>query len=139
MLSLDGMSVKTYSIDRQGPDAANLLKEQPYGDLLEGCRNGELDAVHAGPPCSSFSMVRHRPGGPPAVRNLEHIYGLPTNTPEQQKEADEGSLLSIRSTNLLGEQIQAQRRRQVPEAATLENPPGTWNPGFVIKSYVELC
>ena len=83
--------------------------------------------------------VRHRPGGPPAVRNLEHIYGLPTNTPEQQKEADEGSLLSIRSTNLLGEQIQAQRRRQVPEAATLENPPGTWNPGFVIKSYVELC
>ena len=29
LASLDGMSVKTYSIDRQGPDAANLLKEQP--------------------------------------------------------------------------------------------------------------
>ena len=125
LAALDGMSVKTYSFDRDGPGKEDFLKEQPYADLLESCRNGELDAVHAGPPCGSFSMVRHRPGGPPAVRNLEHIYGLPTNSPEQQKEADQGSLLSIRTTNLLGEQIQSQRRRQVPEAATLENPPGS--------------
>ena len=33
--------------------------------------------------------------------------------------------MAIRTTLLLGEIIQSQRRRKVPEAATLENPPGS--------------
>lgn len=59
------------------------------------------------------------------MRNLEWIYGLPSNSPAQQAEADAGSVLAIRTTLLLGEIIQSQRRRKVPEAATLENPPGS--------------
>eukprot|EP00435_Cladocopium_sp_Y103_P003941 s3474_g1.t1 len=38
-------------------------------------RAGEIDCGHAGFPCGSFSMVRHRPGGPPPVRDLQNIYG----------------------------------------------------------------
>ncbi|CAL1127083.1 unnamed protein product [Cladocopium goreaui] len=125
LASLDGITLKCYSFDLEGEHATDLMKEQPYGDILDNCRNGELDAGHAGPPCGSFSVVRHRPGGPPAVRNLEWIYGLPSNSPQQQAEADKGSLLAIRSTLLLSEIVQSQRRRKVPEAATLENPPGT--------------
>lgn len=125
LAALDGMTVKCYSFDLEGEHAADLMQEQPYGDVLDNCRNGELDAGHAGPPCGSFSIMRHKPGGPPAVRNLEWIYGLPSNTPRQQAEADRGSTLAIRTTLLLGEIIQSQRRRKVPEAATLENPPGS--------------
>lgn len=35
----------------EGEHAADWMKEQPYGDVLDNCRNGELDAGHAGPPC----------------------------------------------------------------------------------------
>ena len=125
LASIDGLTVKCYSLDLESDRPTDFLQEQPYGDILDSCRNGEVDAGHAGPPCGSFSIVRHRPGGPPPVRNLEWIYGLPSNTPQQQAEADKGSLLAIRSTQMLGEIIQSQRRRKVPEAATLENPPGS--------------
>ena len=125
LAGLDGISVKCYSLDLENDPPADFLKEQPYGDLLDSCRNGEVDAGHGGPPCGSFSMVRHRPGGPPPVRNLEWIYGLPSNSVQQQDEADRGSVLAIRTTQMLGEIIQSQRRRKVPEAATLENPPGS--------------
>ena len=54
------MTVKSYSFDLYGEHAADLMQEQPYGDVLDNCRNGELDAGHAGPPCGSFSIVRHR-------------------------------------------------------------------------------
>ena len=125
LAGLDGITVKCYSLDLDNDPPSDFLQEQPYGDILDSCRNGEVDAGHAGPPCGSFSVVRHRPGGPPPVRNLEWIYGLPSNSTAQQAEADRGSLLAIRSTQMLGEIIQSQRRRKVPEAATLENPPGT--------------
>ena len=55
------------------------------------------------------------------MRNLEWIYALPSNTPEQD-EADRGSVLAIRTTRILGELLQSKRRRRVLEAATMENP-----------------
>ena len=80
---------------------------------------------HGGFPCGSFSMVRYKPGGPPPVRSLAHMYGLPTNSPAQQAEADRGTLLACRALQVWGETIQSQRLRQVPDLATLENPPGS--------------
>lgn len=47
-----------------------------------------------------LAIVRHLPGGPPAVRNLEWIYGPPSNSPAQQAEADAVSVLAIRTTLL---------------------------------------
>lgn len=41
------------------------------------------------------------------MRNLEWIYGLPSNSPQQQAEADRGSLLATRSIQMLkGDQSQ---------------------------------
>lgn len=67
------------------------------------------------PPSGSFWAAKQHPDGPYAVRNLEWIYGLPSNTKEQQGMADQGSLLVIRSVQLLGRVIQSQRRRRVPD------------------------
>ena len=57
------------------------------------------------------------------------IYDLPANTPEQQGEADEGTLMAVRSAWLHEEQVTSCRQRAVPEISTLENPPGSENSG----------
>ena len=63
------------------------------------------------------------------VRSAAHIYGLPGNTPMQQKEADEGTLMATRSAWLHQKQIETCKRRAVPEVSTVENPPGAENTG----------
>ena len=119
------IKLKVMSLDRDR-DGMDLTAEQPFGDLLDMARTGQFDRCHAGFPCGSFSRVRYRQGsGPPPVRSLEFIYGLPTNNPRQQGEADRGSLLAIRSTQVTAEVLQCQRHRKVPECGTLENPPGS--------------
>ena len=96
LASIDGMTVKCYSLDLE----SDLLQEQPYTETSWTAAGTEkwTPGMH-----DSFSMVRYRPGGPPAVRNLEWIYGLPSNSPQQPAEADRGSLLAIRSIQMLGE------------------------------------
>ena len=59
------------------------------------------------------------------ARSKTEIYGLSSNDASRQKQADDGTLLATRSSSLVGEIILAQRRRKVPEAGSLENPPGT--------------
>ena len=63
--------------------------------------------------------------GPPPVRSLQHIYGLPSNSPEEQQQADVGTLLASRSVEIIGTILKDQRKRRVPQAGTLENPPGS--------------
>ena len=104
-----------------------MLADQPYQDILRDAEKGDFDASHAGYPGGSFSRVRYvdTPDMPGPVRSLQHIYGLPTNSAKQQKEADRGTIMCVRSLNITAEVIQSQRKRGVPEAATLENPPGS--------------
>ena len=123
----EAINVHVTSVDRAGSNCVDLSKDQPFGEILDDVRGGLFDGGHAGFPCGSFSMVRHRPGGPPPVRSLAHIYGLPTNNPSQQREADNGTVLAIRSLQVISELIQAQRLRKVPDCGTLENPPGSDN------------
>eukprot|EP00435_Cladocopium_sp_Y103_P036989 s818_g9.t1 len=124
MAELQGIKVKVYSLDRE--QGIDLAAQQPFGDMLDLARTGEVDASHSGFPCGSFSRARYREGsGPPPVRSSQWIYGLPTNTVGQQREADLGSLLAIRSVQLTSDVIQSQRLRKTPDCATLENPPGS--------------
>ena len=81
--------------------------------------------VHTlGFPCSTFSRLRFReqPGMPGPVRDLEHMRGLPSNTPAQQKEADVGWLLAARSATFMDAVRCSARERSVQAVATLENP-----------------
>eukprot|EP00435_Cladocopium_sp_Y103_P058389 s307_g20.t1 len=127
LAKLDGMNVEVRSFDRNSSMyAVDLSKEQPFNDILDAARGGLIDGTHAGFPCGSFSRARYNQGhGPPPVRSLECIYGLVTNDERQQKEADVGSLLAIRSIQVTAEVLQTQRKRRVPECGTLENPPGS--------------
>ena len=68
---------------KHGGVADDITKDKVYDDLLRRCRIGEFLAVLAAPPCSTFSVSRFfaasdsDDGGPPPVRDAEHIYGLP--------------------------------------------------------------
>ena len=121
----ENIRVGITSIDRDGNHGFDLKADHLFGDIMDDIRGGLYDGAHAGFPCGSFSMVRYRAGGPLPVRSLSHIFGLPTNTDKQQEEADRGTILACRSLQAIGEQVHSQRLRQVPDAATLENPPGS--------------
>ena len=124
MAGLQGINVRVIALDKL--TGTDLGAPQPFHDFLDLARTGNVDAGHAGFPCGSFSRARYREGsGPPPVRSLQWIYGLPTNDERQQAEADLGSLLAIRSTQFTGDLLQSQRLRRVPECGTLENPPGS--------------
>lgn len=70
-----------------------------YDKIDQSIEKGEWDGFHSGFPCGGFSRVRWREteGGPPPVRSAAHIYGLPGNTRQQQKEADDGTLMATSS------------------------------------------
>ena len=122
----EGMDIEMVSFDTMLDGAADLSKDHPYLDILDEARNGCYDGGHAGPPCGSFSRARWNAGhGPLPVRSLEFVYGLPSNTSKMQEEADQGTTLFVRSLLVVGELIQSQRLRKVPEVGTMESPPGS--------------
>ena len=125
------LEVYVESLDRKRDSEVNLASHTTYDEIDKSVTEGEWDGYHSGFPCSSFSRVRWRdsPGGAHPVRSADHIYGLPGNTPSQQKEADEGTLMATRSAWLHKKQVESCKRRQIPEVSTLENPPGAENTG----------
>ena len=127
LAKLDGLEVEVRAFDRlPGQYQVDLAADQPFNDILDAARGGLVDGSHCGYPCGSFSMARYNEGhGPPPVRSLEFIYGLPTNDVRQQAEADKGTMLALRSIQVTSEVIQTQRLRRVPECGTMENPPGS--------------
>lgn len=93
----------------------NLASHATYDEIDKSVEEGDWDGFHSGFPCGSFSRVRWRdsPGGAHPVRSMAHIYGLPGNTPMQQKEADEGTLMAVRSAWLHKKQIETCKRRAI--------------------------
>ena len=122
-----GIEVMVRSLDIKLNVDDNLKEADKWKKLKEEVDDGDFDGSHGGYPCGSFSRVRWREaqGYPPPVRSLEHPYGLPTNSPQQQKEADGGTLMAIWTVSLMERQCENQKLRGVPEIATVENPPGS--------------
>ena len=125
------LEVYVEALDRKKDADLNLASHSTYDEIDKSVTEGEWDGYHSGFPCASFSRVRWRdsPGGAHPVRSAAHIYGLPGNTPSQQREADEGTLMATRSAWLHQKQIESCKRRAIPEVSTLENPPGAENTG----------
>ena len=122
-----GIEVRCRSVDIKMDGAHNLRDAEKWKELGTEVDNGDYDGSHGGFPCGSFSRVRWRkaPGYPEPVRSLEHPYGLPSNSGQQQTEADVGTLMATWTTSLLERQAENQKARGVPEIATMENPPGS--------------
>ena len=127
MAKKEGLQVEVYSLDKKGEGDVDLAKDHPFLELKEEAEAHAFDAGHAGFPCNTFSRARWNMDfrGPPPVRSLQHIYGLPSNSVEEQQMADVGTLLASRSVVVIGAILKSQRLRQVPQAGTLENPPGS--------------
>ena len=122
-----GLEVRCRSLDIKLDLEHNLKDADKWKELGEEVDRGDYDGSHGGFPCGSFSRVRWRQakGFPPPVRSLQHPYGLPSNNPQQQREADVGTLMATWTTSLMERQIESQKNRGIPEVATVENPPGS--------------
>ena len=127
MAKKEGIQVEIYSLDKKGEGDVDLTKDHPFLELKEEAEAQAFDAGHAGFPCNTFSRARWNMDfrGPPPVRSLQHICGLPSNSVEEQQIADVGTLLASRSVEVIGAILKSQRKRRVPQAGTLENPPGS--------------
>ena len=96
MASKEGIQVEVYSLDKKGEGDVDLAKDHPFLELKDEAEKHAFDAGHAGFPCNTFSRARWNMDfrGPPPVRSLQHIYGLPSNSAEEQLLADVGTLLA---------------------------------------------
>ena len=120
-----GVQTEIRAVDWSGAKAENLLADEPYLSLLEDVRAGQC--WHAGPPCGTFSAARWNASGPgpPPVRSKTEVCGLSSNSSGLQRQADEGTVLATRSCTVVAEVVKSQQARRVPEAGSVENPPGT--------------
>ena len=82
-------------------DGADLLADEPFSSDFAAALDGHFDGFHSGFSCSSFSRARFRPGGPPPVRDHQHLRGRPTNSRVQQVEAEKGTLLATWSAAMV--------------------------------------
>ena len=105
-------------------NGVDLLANQPYNDHLAKANLGLLDSYWSGYPCTSFSRLRFRwaPGMPGPVRDRDNPYGLPDNSWWQQQEADRGTSMAARSTDILVAMEESEKRRIAPTVGGIENP-----------------
>ena len=79
---------------KRGGAAHNLLDKARQDSFLGRIRDGEFDVVIVTPNCNKHTRaVFANTDGPKPVRSFEHPRGLPTNTPEMQREAEESDQL----------------------------------------------
>ena len=140
-----GMKFTAVSLDKKIDKELDLSNQAVMEELKNEVLKGEYDYVHGGFPCSSFSRARwSKNPGPKPVRSKDEIYGLSTNSVEQQAEADLGTLMATSTTNVVESHCVACRKRGVPESGTLENPPGdqqsgsAWDLGEVKKALMDM-
>ena len=94
-----------------------------FGSCSSAQYQGHFDGFHSGFPFfSSFSRARFRPGGPPPVRDRQHLRGRPSNSRVQQLEGERGTLLATRSAAVVRAIQLGGKKRGLRCTATLENP-----------------
>ena len=103
-------------------DRVDLMAAEPYNIHLSWARGGEVDGYHCGFPCTSFSRLRLRPapGLPGLVRDRDHLYGLPDNSPAQQLEAAKGTQMAVRSITIIKAMEHSESQRWSLTVASLE-------------------
>ena len=122
-----GLLVEVESVDVKIDKSHDLRDPSKWMQWSNKIEEGEYDGTHSGFPCTTFSVLRWREaeGQPRPVRSAKFPYGLPGNSEQQQREADQGTLYATWSSKLLGKQSISMKERGVPEVCTAENPPGS--------------
>lgn len=87
-----GLKFVAVSLDRKIDAELDLGNNAVMEELKSETLKGEYDYAHGGFPCNTFSRARSSDNpGPKPVRSKEEIYGLSSNSTEQQAEADKGT------------------------------------------------
>lgn len=84
-----------------GGHAHDLLDDQLFHFLVSVASSSLLFAAHASPPCGGHSALRTMRPGPPQLRSVEHMEGLPNLPSHLQKQADQGRWIHERIAQLL--------------------------------------
>eukprot|EP00438_Fugacium_kawagutii_P027097 Skav203917 [mRNA] locus=scaffold228:326406:331875:+ [translate_table: standard] len=121
---LRSSSTEVLCIDILDGFKADMLDEATFTYVIKLIMTGRVRAIIGGPPCRTVSALRYQQdGGPRAVRDEDHPYGLSTHTPAEQRMVDQDSLLWMRMLTLyiLAEEIR-DRALHPPTAFAVEQP-----------------
>ena len=72
---------------------ADLCSDASVKFWIDRIKAGQIVGAGGGPPCETFSAARLQSGGPPPLRDQDHLSGLPSLTERQWKQVDVGSIL----------------------------------------------
>ena len=72
---------------------ADLCADSSSRFWFDRIRSGQVVGAGGGPPCETFSAARLQEGGPPPLRDLDNLFGLPALKPAQWKQTEIGSAL----------------------------------------------
>ena len=78
----------------------DILDEKQFENLLQLVRSGVVGAIWSAPPCRLYSTLQKEDGGPPPLRSLHHLDGLPDTTPQQLQQVQESREILRRSSIL---------------------------------------
>ena len=97
--SILGCAIDPIDVVRGGPEH-NLMDQHIWEALAPRFKTEEYDGGLMSPPCSTYSVARSRPGGPPPLRGelAPEIYGYKDLRPADKEKVKIGTLLSIRAS-----------------------------------------
>ena len=78
----------------------NILDDTLFEQLLQLVHSGVFGAIWSVPPCRLYSTLRKKDGGPPPLRSIHHLNGLPDFTPRQLQQVQESQEIHRRSAIL---------------------------------------
>ncbi|CAK0826016.1 unnamed protein product [Prorocentrum cordatum] len=115
------LAPRVFELDMEHEPALGDLSRRSVQRVVRGWLRGQLlQGVWLGMPCSSWSMARNRPNGPPALRDGKHLLGLPGLSSSDSLKVMLGNRLACFSFSFFLECA----LRGVP--AAIENPATSW-------------
>ena len=79
----------------------DLLNDAFYLKLLCLAASGRIAYAACSPSCNEYSVLKLKPGGPPALRSQEFLDGLPNLTADQLSRVQNSHLMLFRCTEIL--------------------------------------
>ena len=96
------MKVRVISVDSAYGDMFDLLIPENLQRLKTLCSKERVHGGHNGLPCSTWSIVRWVPGGPPPLRSRTYPWGLPRLSLKDKKLVADHNALYDGSVEILG-------------------------------------
>ena len=94
-----GGSVCTFDILIRSED--NLLNDESYEALLRLSCSRQVRYGSGSPSCCEYSRLKLKPGGPKALRTLEHMDGIPGLTFAEKTRLQESAIMLVRTITCL--------------------------------------